>query len=110
MSTVVNGGAGRSGASHPRGARIRRALIPYTFVLPVLAGIGLFLVYPLLSAIYFSFTKFNLIQAPEWVGLDNWKLLLEDQNLALAARTLMSLVVVMVPSRMLGALLTALLV
>ncbi|MBV1849366.1 sugar ABC transporter permease [Catellatospora sp. NEAU-YM18] len=89
--------------------KLRRRLTPYVFVGPVLVGLILFLVYPLLAAIWFSFTRFNMIQAPEWVGLDNWRFLFQDDNVVKAARNTLWLVVVMVPARMLGALLTALL-
>jgi multiple sugar transport system permease protein len=89
--------------------RLRRKLTPYLFVAPILVGLGLFLIYPLVSAVYFSFTRFNLIQPPEWVGLDNWKFLFQDEKVALAAKNTLWLVVVMVPARMLGAMVTALL-
>ncbi|WP_308167325.1 carbohydrate ABC transporter permease [Catellatospora tritici] len=110
-------GAGSPGTSHSfstalRGGfslKLRRRLTPYVFVGPVLVGLILFLVYPLLAAIWFSFTRFNMIQAPEWVGLDNWRFLFQDDNVVKAARNTLWLVVVMVPARMLGALLTALL-
>ncbi|GAB4050676.1 carbohydrate ABC transporter permease [Catellatospora paridis] len=109
MSLPLLGGAGTSRTPSPRLTRLRRRLTPYVFVAPTLAGLALFLVYPLVSAVYFSFTRFNLIQAPEWVGLDNWRFLFEDDNVVRAAKNTLWLVVVMVPARMLGALLTALL-
>ncbi|GHJ44160.1 sugar ABC transporter permease [Catellatospora sp. TT07R-123] len=109
MADVVRAGAGAPGTSRLLSLKTRRRLTPYVFVAPVLVGLILFLVYPLLAAIYFSFTRFNMIQAPEWVGLDNWKFLLEDDNVVKAAKNTLWLVAVMVPARMLGALLTAIL-
>ncbi len=96
-----------------RGAgRLRRRLTAYTFVLPTFAGLGLFLVYPLVASVWFSFHRIhvvNLTQPPEWIGLANWEFFLQDPNVIQAARNTLWFVVVMVPVRMLGALLTAML-
>jgi multiple sugar transport system permease protein len=75
--------------------------------------LGLFLGYPLIAAIYFSFTRYslaNLTQPPEWVGWANWRFLLEDSNLLVATKNTLWLVVVMVPARIVGAIVTAMLV
>jgi multiple sugar transport system permease protein len=79
---------------------------------PALVGIGLFLIYPLLSAIYFSFTNIRLetlTDPPSFVGWRNWEFLFEDIRLEKAIKNTLWLVVVMVPARMLGALVTAML-
>ncbi|GIH07084.1 sugar ABC transporter permease [Rhizocola hellebori] len=105
MSTLVTRGAGRPGTPW------RKRLTPYTFVLPTLVGLGLFLIYPLLSAVYFSFTNIRLetlTDPPSFVGWNNWRFLLEDIRLGKAIENTVWLVLVMVPARMLGALLTAL--
>jgi multiple sugar transport system permease protein len=68
-----------------------------------------FFIYPLLAAIYFSFTRFDLVNPPEWVGLRNWQFLFEDQNIRQAAGNTLWFVAVMVPVRIVGALVTALL-
>jgi len=100
-------GAGRYRVRHRR--PVRRRLVFLSFMAPAYVGLGLFMVYPLVSAIYFSFTRFDLINPPEWVGLANWEFLLEDPNVRQAAGNTLWLVVVMVPARVMGALLTALL-
>ncbi|MGN9779319.1 carbohydrate ABC transporter permease [Micromonospora sp. H33] len=91
---------------------MRKKLVPLGFVLPAFAGLGLFLVYPLVASVWLSFHRIhvvNLTQPPVWVGLDNWRVLLEDENVVRAAKNTLWLVVVMVPARIVGALLTALL-
>ena len=45
---------------------------------PVILGIVLFRVYPLMTSVYFSFTRFNLLSPPEWIGLGNYQALLQD--------------------------------
>ncbi len=99
---TITGGAGR----------YRRRLTPYTFMIPALIGLGLFLFYPLLSSIWFSFHRMhlvNLTQPPEFIGLDNWKFFFEDPNVIRAAKNTLWFVVIMVPMRIVGALITALL-
>ena len=60
------------------------------------------------SAVYFSFTTFDLINPPQWVGLRNWKYLLAGPERAAVGReNTLWLVVVLVPARMIGALVPA---
>jgi multiple sugar transport system permease protein len=119
MSAVLTdtaGGAGRTAVA-PRGggyrsrqwsaAKIRRRLTVLAFIGPALAGLGFFFVYPLLAAIYFSFNRVDLINPPEWVGLANWKFLFHDLNVRQAATNTLWFIVVMVPARIVGAIITA---
>lgn len=90
--------------------RWRHRLTVLSFMAPAFIGIAVFFVYPLLSAFYFSFTRFDLLTTPEWVGLRNYKYLFADDPLAAkAALNTLWLVVVLVPVRMLAALGTAML-
>lgn len=67
----------------------------------------MFFVYPLLAAVYFSFTRFDLVNKPEWVGLQNWRFLFEDLRVREAAGTTLWFVAIMLPARIIGALVTA---
>jgi multiple sugar transport system permease protein len=115
MTAVSTGRAGRTAAGAPRATsnkrrRVRRErLVLLSFMAPVFVGLVVFLIYPLLASVYFSFTTFDLINPPRWVGLRNWKFLLEEPNIRVAARNTLWLVVFLIPARMLGALLTGLL-
>lgn len=42
------------------------------FASPWLIGFLLFALYPLVMSIYYSFTAFNVVQPPVWIGLDNY--------------------------------------
>jgi multiple sugar transport system permease protein len=90
-------------------ARVRHGLTVASFMAPAGIGIAVFFVYPLLSAVYFSFTKFDLLTPPEWVGLRNYRHVFEDPYLHKAAWNTLWLVLVLVPARMLGGLGSALL-
>jgi multiple sugar transport system permease protein len=89
--------------------RTRHRITVFTLMLPTLIGIGAFFVYPLLSALYFSFTKFNLLNKPQWAGLKNYETMLHDANLLKAVQNTLWLVIVMVPAQVLFGLATAVL-
>ena len=48
------------------------------FIAPASVGLLVFLVWPLLTGIYYSFTEYTTLTPPEWVGLDNSRQLLTD--------------------------------
>ncbi|MGY5764123.1 carbohydrate ABC transporter permease [Brachybacterium sp. DNPG3] len=87
MSTVTttsggpsSGGASASsaaGAPRPRRRRddTRLALL---FIAPASVGLLVFLVWPLLTGIYYSFTEYTILTPPEWVGLANYREMLTD--------------------------------
>jgi multiple sugar transport system permease protein len=88
---------------------LRRRLTILSFMAPTFVGIAVFFVYPLLSALYFSFTKFNLLTPPAWVGLKNYRDMLHDPNLVKAVENTLWLVAVMVPTQVLFGLGTGML-
>ncbi|MCC6168452.1 MAG: sugar ABC transporter permease [Caldilineaceae bacterium] len=48
------------------------------FVSPWIAGFLAFRVYPFLASLYYSFTFYPILDRPKWVGLDNFRNLIED--------------------------------
>ncbi len=84
--------------------RLRANLTVLSFIAPLLIGISVFLIYPLVSVVYFSFNKFNLLTPPKWVGLTNYRAMLTDPTLRKVAYNTMWLVVVMVPARVITAI------
>jgi multiple sugar transport system permease protein len=48
------------------------------FALPWIVGLLLFNLYPLVASLYYSFTNYSILEPAEWVGLDNYRMLLED--------------------------------
>jgi len=84
--------------------RLRRNLTILSFLAPALIGIAVFFVYPLISAVYFSLTKFDLLSVPQWVGLDNYRQMADDPFLLQSVRNTLWMVVVFVPVRIIGAI------
>jgi putative chitobiose transport system permease protein len=62
----------------PRSQGIGSRLVPYLFLAPALVLVGIFVIYPIASVAYYSFTDFDIITPAEWVGLDNYQRLLGD--------------------------------
>lgn len=63
-------------------ARLRRALarnsVAYLFLLPAIMLFATFSWYPIMRGFVVSFQRIDLIHAPEWVGLTNFRLVLND--------------------------------
>jgi multiple sugar transport system permease protein len=45
---------------------------------PWIIGFALFMAYPMVASLYFSFTQYNLLSAPRFVGLANYRFMLTD--------------------------------
>ena len=52
----------------------------FLFALPWIIGFLCLSLYPLLMSLYYSFTEFNPIVKPKWVGLNNFKSLFSDRR------------------------------
>ena len=48
-------------------------------ILPFFVFFTVFTVYPVLQAVFYSFTDFNVLESPNWVGLTNYKELFADK-------------------------------
>lgn len=57
---------------------------PWLFLAPSIALIGVFVVYPILAVVYFSFTDYDIVRPPVWVGLDNFVRVFADETFWLA--------------------------
>ncbi|MFI5762794.1 carbohydrate ABC transporter permease [Streptomyces sp. NPDC051563] len=83
-----------------RTKRRRAALRTAAFMSPWLIGFGVFFAYPLVSTVYFSFTKYDGFRPPVFNGLDNWTYVFSDLPMFWPAmRNTLWLVVVMVACR-----------
>ncbi|GAA2107079.1 sugar ABC transporter permease [Microlunatus panaciterrae] len=80
----------------------------YLFLAPWLIGLFLITIGPMLASLYLSFTDYNLIQPPEWIGLDNFHRMLGDSRLLNSLKVTFTYVFVSVPLQLALALLIAL--
>jgi multiple sugar transport system permease protein len=51
----------------------------WLFILPAVLGLLLFQLGPVLASLALSFTNYEIISAPEWIGLDNYTRLVKDR-------------------------------
>jgi putative chitobiose transport system permease protein len=56
----------------------RFPLTPYLFLVPALALVATFVLYPIVAVIFYSFTDYDIITSPEWVGVANYERLIAD--------------------------------
>ena len=59
--------------------RAREAIECYIFMLPVILGLLLFYLGPMIASLYFSFTDYDMLSAAEWTGLENYRTLADDE-------------------------------
>jgi len=68
------------------------------FASPWIIGFLCFALYPISSAIYYSFTRFNLMQTPRWLGLGNYKeLFFSDQDFWISLYNTMYYTIIALP-------------
>lgn len=93
-----------------RSNRLRRREITsaYGFLLPNLVGFAIFTFFPVIAALVISMTDWDLLQAPKWVGLENYRTLFTDPLFGQVLKNTALYVLGTVPLQMLLALLVAL--
>jgi multiple sugar transport system permease protein len=79
------------------------------FVLPWIVGLVLFTAYPVIYSFYLSFTSYNIIQDPKWIGLENYQTMFNvDPLFWTAVKNSAYFAIISVPLRLLIAFLLAL--
>jgi|HigsolmetaAR202D_1030399.scaffolds.fasta_scaffold26326_1 multiple sugar transport system permease protein len=81
--------------------RQREAIAGFLFVLPWIISLLVFTAYPLIAAVYFSFTEYNILEPPRWVGLANYrKIFTSDPTFWLAVQNTAYYAFLSVPLRL----------
>lgn len=85
-------------------------LAGYLFLSPWLIGFLLLTLWPMAMSLYYSFTDYSLLKAPEWAGLSNYsKILFNDKLFRTSLTVTLLFVVISVPMKLISALLVAML-
>lgn len=90
-------------------ARRRETLTFYLVIAPWLIGFVLFTVGPIAYSLYISFTDWNMLRDPTWVGLDNYRTLFKDPDIGHSLWVTTKYTIVSVPLRLVVALFLAIL-
>jgi multiple sugar transport system permease protein len=96
----------RKGGGAPRKRDNKAAFV---FLLPWFAGLAFITAGPIVASLFLGFTDYNLIQPPEFNGVDNWTRMLGDDRLHKALGVTFTYVGVSVPLQLACALGLALL-
>jgi multiple sugar transport system permease protein len=96
------------------GFREKETWIAYAFILPWIFGFIVLTLGPMLFSLYYSFTNYGLqqiagIEPTKGVGLKNYRQLLDDPKIAQSLKNTFVFTVMMVPGRIIVALLLAML-
>lgn len=62
------------------------SLTPYLFLTPAILVIAVFVLYPMIAVVYYSFTDYNIMTPPVWIGIRNYQQLLKDPIFWLALK------------------------
>lgn len=85
-------------------------LVGYLFTAPFIIGFLIFTMFPMLASLYYSFTDYNLFEAPNWVGFDNYRTMFTgDDQYWKSVSVTFTYVVASVPLRLAFALAVAML-
>jgi multiple sugar transport system permease protein len=84
-------------------------LLAYVLLVPWLTGFLLLYLIPMISSFYFSFTAYNLLRPPRFIGAANYIRLIRDVDFWQSLKVTTAYVFMVVPLRLIVALLIAML-
>lgn len=101
----------RSSPVTPRRGRFSEETISgFITISPWIIGFLIFTAGPFFASLYFSFTRYDVINPPEWIGLDNYtRLLTEDRYFPKAVQNTFIYALLYIPSNIVTSLGAALL-
>jgi multiple sugar transport system permease protein len=87
--------------------RRQEALACYLFLFPWIIGFALWQLGPMIASLFLSFTHYDLVNAPVWIGLSNYQELANDSIFWQSIKVTVLYTVGSVPLRVMGALFVA---
>lgn len=89
---------------------IRRNAAGYAFISPFVIGFLIFTAFPIIASFYYSFTRYDMLSTPVFVGLDNYmNMFLNDNRYWQSVKVTLYYVIAVVPLRLAFALFVAML-
>ena len=86
----------------------RKNLAGYTFLLPWLIGFFALAIGPIVSSLYLSFTDYDAVAAPAWIGYENYEYMFRhDKRFWKALQVTATFVLIAVPAKLIFALAVA---
>jgi multiple sugar transport system permease protein len=92
----------------PRRRNVRGGLTVLLFMSPWILGFVGLILYPMGSSLFFSFTKYSLLDQPKWIGLENYTFMFtKDPFFWIAFRNTIWIIAIGVPLRIVFGIFTA---
>lgn len=91
------------------GLRRREAVWCYVFMAPAVIGVLVFAIGPMIASLWLSFTDYDMLSSPEWIGTKNYVKLFGDKLFQKSLSVTMLYAVVVVPGTILAGLVVAIL-
>jgi len=85
----------------------QEVLAAYLFLLPFVLSLAIFFGYAFVRTIYFSFTDYNMFDAPRWVGLANYAAIFRETKFLTALRNSLAFSIIVTLAQTAFALLLA---
>src|SRR5690625_2670616 len=79
-------------------------MIAYLFLLPWILGILTLVIGPMLTSLYLSFTEYDLLTSPNWVGLKNFLIMIDDRTFVKSVKVTAVYSLIGVPLKIIAAL------
>ncbi len=89
--------------------RRREGVAGWLFASPWVVGFGVFLLYPLVASLYYSFCDFSVLRKPVFIGGENYAALVRDELFWLSLYNTLFYAVLAMPASLIVALVIALL-
>ena len=86
----------------------RSNITGYALIAPWIIGILVFQLWPIIQSFLMSFTKYNLLNAPQYIGLANFQKMIHDETFWTAVKVTYKYVLIAVPAKVAFALIVAL--
>ena len=91
------------------GSKRKEALTGLLFISPWLIGISIFTAYPIVASMIFSFSSYNGISSPVWIGLQNFRDLFNDEIFLKSIYNTLFLAIIGIPITQFLSIITAVL-
>lgn len=86
---------------------MRRSKVGLLYILPWIVGMIFLTIYPFLNALYISFTDYNLVRDPNFIGFGNYVALFKDEVFIASIKATLKYTVLTVPLQLAFALFIA---
>ena len=109
-TTAVGQAPNKASTRHKlSGMRRREAVWCYIFMTPAVLGLLLFAIGPMIASLYLSFTSYDMLSAPEFIGMKNYVKLMADKLFQKSLGVTLLYAVITVPGTLIAGLVAAIL-